>query len=47
VTAEEWAVDKLGRSETKRQGKEPVKKMEGMFDDIAKDSDQSLITKPK
>jgi hypothetical protein len=43
VAVEEWAVDKLGRSEAKRQGKESVKKMEGMFDDIAKDSDQSLI----
>ena len=44
VAVEEWAVDKLGRSEAKRQGKESVKKMEGMFDDIAKESDQTLIT---
>ena len=28
----------------KRQGKEAVKKMQGMFDDIAKESDQTLIT---
>ena len=44
VTAKEWAVDKLGRSAAKRQDREYVKKMEGMFDDIARDSDQSLIT---
>ena len=44
VNVKEWAVDKLGRSAAKRQGKEAVKKMEGMFDDIAKDSDQTLIT---
>ena len=30
----------------KRQGKEAVKKMQGMFDDIAKESDQALITAP-
>jgi hypothetical protein len=40
----EWAVAKLGRSAAKRQGKEAVKKMEGVFDDIARDSDQALIT---
>jgi hypothetical protein len=40
----EWAVEKLGRSAEKRKGKEAVKKMEGMFDDIAKDPDQTLIT---
>jgi hypothetical protein len=28
----------------KRQGKEAVKKMEGRFDGIAKESDQALIT---
>ena len=44
----EWAVEKLGRSRSavKRQGKEAVKKMQGMFDDIAKESDQALITAP-
>ena len=30
----EWAVEKLGRSAEKRKGKEAVKKMEGVFDDI-------------
>ena len=40
----EWAVEKLGRSAEKRKGKEAVKKMEGVFDDIAKDPDQTLIT---
>ena len=30
----------------KRQGKEAVKKMQGMFDDIAKGSYQALITAP-
>ena len=42
----EWAVEKLGRSRSavKRQGKEAVKKMQGMFDDIAKESDQAIIT---
>ena len=40
----EWAVEKLGRSANKRKGKEAVKQMEGMFDNIAKDSDQALIT---
>ena len=40
----EWAVEKLGRSADKRKGKEAVKQMEGMFDDIAKESDQTLIT---
>ena len=36
----EWAVEKLGRSAEKRKGKEAVKQMEGVFDDITKDSDQ-------
>jgi hypothetical protein len=40
----EWAVEKLGRSAVKRQGKGAVKKTQGMFDDIAKESDQTLIT---
>ena len=31
----ERAVEKLGRSAVKRQDKEAVKKMQGMFDDIA------------
>jgi hypothetical protein len=44
VGLKEWEVEKLGRSAAKRQGKEAVKKMEGMFDDIARDSDQALIT---
>ena len=44
VAVKEWAVDKLGRSAAKRQNKGSVKKMEGMFDDIARDSDQPLIT---
>jgi hypothetical protein len=30
-------------SAVKRQGKGAVKKMQGMFDDIAKESDQALI----
>jgi hypothetical protein len=33
-----------GRSAAKRQGKGAVKKMGGMFDDIAKDSEQALMT---
>ena len=40
----EWAVEKLGKSAAKREGKEAVKKMEGMFDDIAKESAQTKIT---
>jgi hypothetical protein len=40
----EWAVEKLGRSAVKRQGKGAVKKMQGMFDDIAKEADQTIIT---
>ena len=43
VGLKEWEVEKLGRSAAKRQGKGAVKKMEGMFDDIARDSDQALI----
>jgi hypothetical protein len=37
----EWAVEELGRSAVKRQGKGAVKLMQGMFDDIAKESDQA------
>jgi hypothetical protein len=44
VEVKEWAVDRPGRSAAKRQGKEAVKKMEAMFDDIAKDSEQTPIT---
>jgi hypothetical protein len=44
VKPKEWAVEKPGRSTAKRQGKGAVKKMEGMFDDIAKGPDQALIT---
>ena len=44
ASVKEWAVEKLGRSADKRKGKEAVKQMEGMFDDIAKESDQTLIT---
>jgi hypothetical protein len=40
----EWAVEKLGRSAVKRQDKGAVKKMQGMLDDTAKESDQALIT---
>ena len=41
-TVKEWAVAKLGRSAAKREGKEAVKKMQGVFDDIARDSDQAV-----
>ena len=44
ASVKEWAVEKLGRSADKRKGKEAVKQMEGMSDDIAKESDQTLIT---
>jgi hypothetical protein len=39
----EWAVGKLGRSAVRREGKGAVKKMEGMFEDIAFETDQVLI----
>jgi hypothetical protein len=39
----EWAVAKLGRSAARREGKEAVKKMEGVFEDIAFETDQMLI----
>jgi hypothetical protein len=44
ASVKEWAVEKLGRSADKRKGEGAVKQMEGMFDDIAKESDQTLIT---
>ena len=39
----EWAVAKLGRSAARREGKGAVKKMEGVFEDIAFETDQMII----
>jgi hypothetical protein len=39
----EWAVAKLGRSAARREGKEAVKKMEGVFEDSAFETDQMII----
>jgi hypothetical protein len=39
----EWAVAKLGRSTARREGKEAVKKMEGVFENSTFETDQVLI----